>query len=121
RRSLALAAGNMGSWDWNRSTGECVWDDGQHGIFGVEKKEFGVTAENVRPLIHPEDWQRLQEGFERLLKDRVPVQSEFRVKRPNGDIRWCIGTAAPSMNSMGRVTRISGVTVDITDRKIAEE
>src|SRR5690242_12903005 len=27
RRSLALAAGNMGSWDWDRSTGECAWDD----------------------------------------------------------------------------------------------
>src|SRR6187551_664492 len=33
-RSLALEAGNMGSWDWNRETGECLWDDGQYGIFG---------------------------------------------------------------------------------------
>src|SRR6187455_426424 len=69
RRSLALAAGNMGSWDWDRSTGECAWDDGQYGIFGVERKQFGVTAENVRALIHPDDWQRLQEGFERLLRE----------------------------------------------------
>ena len=43
------------------------------------------------------------------------------MKRPNGDIRWCIGTAAPSVDDKGRVSRISGVTVDITDRKIAEE
>ena len=121
RRSLALAAGKMGSWDWDRSTGECVWDDGQYGIFGVEKKHFGVTAENVRALIHPEDWHRLQEGFERLLRDRAPVQHEFRVKRANGEIRWCFGTAAPSMDPAGRVVRLSGVTVDITDRKVAEE
>jgi PAS domain S-box-containing protein len=121
RRSLALAAGNMGSWDWDRSTGECAWDDGQYGIFGVERKQFGVTAENVRALIHPDDWQRLQEGFERLLRERAPVQHEFRVKRANGEIRWCIGTAAPSMDAANRVVRMSGVTVDITDRKIAEE
>jgi PAS domain S-box-containing protein len=120
-RSLALAAGNMGSWDWNRATSECLWDDGQYGIFGVERKHFAVTAENVRALIHPEDWQRLQSSLEQLIKDRKASQNEFRVKRPNGDIRWCIGTAAPSVDASGRVTRISGVTVDITDRKIAEE
>src|SRR5437016_5793948 len=36
RRSLALAAGQMGSWDWNVATGQCVWDAGQYRIFGVE-------------------------------------------------------------------------------------
>ena len=59
--------------------------------------------------------------MELLLKDRKPIQNEFRVKRPNGEVRWCIGTAAPSIDGSGRVARISGVTVDITDRKIAEE
>src|SRR5436189_2883264 len=58
-RSLALAAGSMGSWDWDRATGECLWDDGQYGIFGVNRKHFGVTAENVRTYINPEHWQRL--------------------------------------------------------------
>ncbi len=120
-RGLALAAGNMGSWDWDRATGDCIWDDGQYGIFGVARKHFGVTSENVRALIHPEDWDRLQETLEKLLKERKPTQNEFRVKRPNGEVRWCIGTAAPSLDGRGRVARISGVTVDITDRKIAEE
>src|SRR3979411_559274 len=36
RRTLALAAGQMGSWDWNVVTGQCVWDAGQYRIFGVE-------------------------------------------------------------------------------------
>ena len=36
RRSLALAAGQMGSWDWDLVTGDCVWDDGQYRIFGVD-------------------------------------------------------------------------------------
>jgi len=101
-RSLALAAGSMGSWDWDRATGECLWDDGQYGIFGVNRKHFGVTAENVRALIHPEDWQRLQSSLDLLLKDRNPTQNEFRVKRPNGEVRWCIGTAAPSIDDSGR-------------------
>ena len=93
----------MGSWDWDRVTGECLWDDGQYRIFGVEPASTSrVTAENVRALIHPEDWQRLQDGAGALLKDRKPTQTEFRVKRPNGEMRWCIGTAAPSVDGAGQ-------------------
>ena len=121
RRSLALIAGNMGSWDWNRDSGDCHWDDGQYRIFGVDRSRFRVTAENVRTLIHPDDWGQLQTVLDQLLNERKPAQSEFRVQRPNGEVRWCIGTAAPSMDATGRVARISGVTVDITDRKEAEE
>ena len=64
---------------------------------------------------------QMQQSLDRLLRDHQPVQGEFRVKRPNGEVRWCLGTAAPSVDWSGRVVRISGVTVDITDRKEAEE
>jgi PAS domain S-box-containing protein len=121
RRNLALAAGSMGSWDWNQESGDCLWDDGQYRIFGVNRHEFAVTAENVRALVHSEDWDRLQTAADRLFKDRQPTQAEFRVKRPSGEIRWCLGTAAPSLDAAGRVVRISGVTVDITERKQTEE
>jgi PAS domain S-box-containing protein len=121
RRSLALVAGKMGSWDWSHDTGDCLWDDGQYRIFGVDRDQFAVTPENVRALIHPDDWEQMQHAADRLFRDNQPTQGEFRIKRPNGEVRWCLGTAAPSVDSSGRVARISGVTVDITDRKEAEE
>jgi two-component sensor histidine kinase len=52
----------------------------------------------------------------------VPAhEAEFRVRRPDGDIRWCLGTAAATLDEQGEVARISGVTMDITERKRAEE
>src|SRR5271170_162259 len=51
-RSLALAAGQMGSWDWDLLTREWKWDEGQHRIFGVEPCNFKITADNIRVLIH---------------------------------------------------------------------
>src|SRR6202163_4618832 len=60
-RSLALAAGQMGSWDFDPVNGECKWDEGQHHIFGVERGRFQVTVDNIRAMIHPEDWARLLE------------------------------------------------------------
>src|SRR5947208_2587913 len=55
-RSLALAAGQMGSWDWDTVSGQCVWDEGQCRIFGVDRNSYEVTLDNLRALIHPEDW-----------------------------------------------------------------
>ena len=72
RRTLALAAGNMGSWDWDRVSGKCHWDDGQYRIFGVEPATFAVTPENIRALIHPDDWQHLCTAADAMLADGQP-------------------------------------------------
>jgi PAS domain S-box-containing protein len=120
-RSLALAAGQMGSWDWDLATDEWRWDEGQHRIFGVEPQTFKVSADNIRALIHPDDWSSLQLIARGMAEGTRTQQTEFRVLRPNGEIRWCIGTAAASVDGAGKVVRISGVTIDITDRKEADE
>jgi PAS domain S-box-containing protein len=121
RRSLALAAGNLGSWDWDLTTGRILWDEGQHAIYGVTPGEFVVTPEHYKVLILPEDWERLQVGMQSLLDQGRPHQAEFRIRRPNGDLRWCASTAAATQDDTGKVVRISGVTMDITERKEAEE
>ena len=120
RRSLALLAGQMGSWDWDRVNGDCLWDEGQYRIFGVDPATFVVNVENVQELI-PDDWPRLKAAMDLILTECKPQQAEFRVRRPDGAIRWCVGTAAPSMDASGRIVRLSGVTVDITERKESEE
>jgi two-component sensor histidine kinase/DNA-binding response OmpR family regulator len=120
-RSLALAAGQMGSWDWDAVSGDFTWDGGQYRIFGVDPGSFAVQPDNVRTLIHPEDWQRLQAALASVTEDGQTFQTEFRVLRPNGETRWCIGAAAASVDASRRVVGLSGVTVDITDRKSAEE
>ncbi len=120
-RSLALAAGQMGSWDWDADTGDFSWDEGQYRIFGVDSGSFSVTPDNVRALIHPDDWERLRAALASVTEHAQTYQTEFRVQRPNGELRWCIGAAAASIDSTRRVVGLSGVTVDITDRKNVEE
>ena len=121
RRSLALAAGNMGSWEWELTTGNYLWDEGHYRIFGVDPKNFAVTPESIRTRIHSDDWHKLQIGFERMAKEGHAHQLEFRVLRPDGQVRWCVGSAAATFDKDRRVTRVSGVTFDITDRKEVEE
>jgi PAS domain S-box-containing protein len=121
RRSLALAAGQMGSWEWDPVNGDFAWDDGQYRIFGVDPATFDVTVDNIKALIHPEDWKHLQNAIKPASQNTPSFQTEFRVCRPNGETRWCIGTAVASADATDNIVRISGVTVDITDRKEAEE
>ena len=80
-----------------------------------------MTVDNIKALIHPEDWKHLQNAIKPASQNTPSFQTEFRVCRPNGEMRWCIGTAVASADATDNIVRISGVTVDITDRKDAEE
>ncbi len=119
RRSLALQAGDMGSWDLNLKTGEYDWDEGQCRIYGVEQGNFIPTRDSIRAMLHADDRDRAtvfnQDG------SFNQSQVEFRIVRPNGEVRWCFGAIAPTLSASGEALRLSGVTVDITDRKDAEE
>src|SRR5246127_3032701 len=62
RRTMAIAAGKMGSWDWDWVSGDWMWDDGQYRIFGVDPQAFVVTSDNIRKLLHPDDAEQLQQA-----------------------------------------------------------
>ena len=132
RRSLAIAAGKMGSWDWDWVNGDWMWDEGQYHIFGVDPRTFVATPASVQALLHPDDADELRKAIAQFAKGVTSYEAEFRIRRRDGEIRWCVacstqvtnnaaGTAAATVDNGGRVVRVSGVTVDITERKQAEE
>jgi PAS domain S-box-containing protein len=121
RRSMAIAAGKMGSWDWDWVNGDWMWDEGQYKIFGVDPKSFKLTSDNIEGLFHPEDVDELRQAWAGFGNGMMSYEAEFRVMRPDGEVRWCVGTAAATSDRNGKVVRVSGVTVDITERKRAEE
>ena len=120
RRNLALVAGQMGSWDWDVAEGNCLCDDGLRQILGLSRdQELGEQA--IRACIHPDDWARILSSFNGITAEAHSLQMEFRVVRSDGRLRWCLGSTAASFNEAGTLARLSGVVVDITDRKEAEE
>ena len=121
-RGLALAAGNMGSWDFDWSPDAWFWDEGQSHIFGVDHAGFVPTAgEGAHRASIPRTSTgsaRPCDGAER--RTTRPARCEFRIVRPNGEIRWCTAAAVASFDAAGEPVRFSGVTTDITERKEAE-
>jgi two-component sensor histidine kinase/PAS domain-containing protein len=120
-RSLALATGKMGSWDWDLVTGHCRWDAGQRQILGVDPVSFEVALPGIRALIDPGDWKMLCRQLKRARRNGGAWQLEFCVRRPDGGVRWCLGTAVAAKGASGRVDRIRGITMDITERKELED
>src|SRR6202022_2621251 len=87
----------------------------------VDPQSFVATPANIQALLHPEDIDELRKAMAQFNKGARSYEAEFRITRPDGEVRWCVGTAAATLDKTGRVIRVSGVTVDITERKQAEE
>ncbi len=74
-------------------------------------------------FVHPEDRERVEEEIVgRALKDDSKWEfSEYRIIRPNGEIRWLSARSYPIRDDKGEIIRYAGVARDVTARKIAEE
>ncbi len=120
RRSLALSAGDMGSWQFDAASGHLEWDEGQYRIYGVDPTTFRPTRDSVLDMVHPDD-RAIYPLMAGLASEGPRYQVEFRIVRPNGEIRWFFGSAAVTRDANGEPVRLNGVSVDITERKRAEE
>src|ERR1700684_2648571 len=74
------AGGQMGSWEWDIAANRGAWDEGQYRIFGVEPQSFQISADNIRTLLHPDDWEPLRQVVLRMAKGERTQQGEFRVR-----------------------------------------
>jgi len=119
-RSVALAAGNMGSWDYDYTDGSWRIDEGQYRIFGISPNIRKSEPPIVQSLVHPDDWARLMDALGKASNLASTFQTEVRIVRSDGETRWCLVAAAATFGADGSLQRINGVTIDITDRKEAE-
>ena len=89
-------------------------------IFELDAQQSLPPREAVSRLIHPEDWDRVQRDFEKLLREKVDTPSEFRIVLPSGAVKHILVARQPVLNSTGDVITIVGTAVDITERVRSE-
>jgi PAS domain S-box-containing protein len=121
RRSLALEAGRMGSWDWDVASGTWACDAGQYRIFGLDPRDEPLSFTDIRTFIHDEDLAQLHGQIQQAADGDGTFQIEIRVLHPSGRARWCLCAAAVTCDARGAPLRVSGVMIDITELKDAEE
>ena len=121
RLKFALDAGRMGSWDLDVVTKAYEASDLCKLNYGRRPDETFTFADLIA-TIHPEDRPRILSAIEAAIRYGADYDVEYRVVHPNGDLRWlhARGRAAQTADD-GGVRRLAGVSLDITERKRAEE
>jgi PAS domain S-box-containing protein len=120
RLRLAMKTGKVGVWDWDIVANRVVWTESLYAIHGVRPDEFVTTIEAFATLLHPEDRDLVLHSLQRALEHDAPYELEFRAIRPDGQIIWLF-TNAMVLRNAGEPFRMLGATMDITQRKLAEE
>ncbi|MEE9554280.1 MAG: PAS domain S-box protein [candidate division Zixibacteria bacterium] len=90
-------------------------------VYGYTPEEIYQGEEDVwMGRIHPEDIDRVRDGFGAIVKDDTPFDIEYRIQRKDGRWIWLHDRALKTRNDQG-IIRVDGVFTDITERKLAEE
>ncbi len=120
RMNLAADAAEAGFWALDYRTGVHWGTDRARAIFGFVPEEV-VSMERFEVSVHPDDRELVRSGIERSRRERGPLSIEFRIVRPDGDVRWVASRGRVSFTPSGEPEHLTGVTIDITERRQAEE
>jgi len=120
---LALAADSAGAgiWSLNFDTGVFWATERGREIFGYEPDEV-ISMKRFAASIHPDDRDLVLGAVEQAARAGEAINKEYRIILPNdGGVRWISSRGRPRLNSTGEPERLMGVSVDISERKLADE
>ncbi len=122
RLRLAQEGARMGTWDFDVATGATNWSSGLRMLYGVDV-EHPAGFEHFVALVHADDRERVREqnAATDALDAAADLEYECRIVRPDGELRWLLERSTGRRDENGDLVRILGVSVDITERKLAEE
>jgi two-component system, LuxR family, sensor kinase FixL len=120
RMELAASAAELGMWEWDIARNEIWITDKGRALFGFAPSEK-VDFERFRSRVHPQDRESVLMAVENSLRTSEEYRSEYRVVLPSGQLRWIAGRGHVEFNGNGQPVRMRGASLDITERKQAEE
>jgi PAS domain S-box-containing protein len=89
-------------------------------IYGLDPRESLPTRENFRQRIHPEDRDWVEKRFEKVLREKKDGVAEYRVRLPDGTVRYINASGHPVLDEDGELIEFVGTAVDVTERKRTE-
>ncbi|MCC5953111.1 MAG: SpoIIE family protein phosphatase [Acidimicrobiia bacterium] len=116
RLRLALDAGGLGTWQWDRHSGAVSWDDRLEELFGLEPGEFDGSYQAWMSMIHPDDRADTLAVVEAAMTDGGTYTVHHRVVCPDESIRWIEGRGKVFLDEAGEPAGTIGYAADVTDR-----
>ena len=114
---------HVGGWEWDLTAGSFQFSEEMYRIYGQPStRQFDDVWSMISETVHPDDRERVLDEARRITEEPRAFLN-YRVLRPNGDVRW-IEAPAPEVKRRaadGSPEVVVGAILDITERKQAEE
>jgi diguanylate cyclase (GGDEF)-like protein/PAS domain S-box-containing protein len=121
RNALALYGANDGLWDFDTLNNRVYLSPRWKAMLGYDEIDAGQTPD-WRTLVHSDDMSRVQAAIRDHVAGKTPIfESLHRMRHASGEWRWVISRAKAKVDDKGRLLRLVGVELDITERKLYEE
>lgn len=118
---LALRAGRLGTWALDLASGRLIASEIFRDNFGVGADAAFDRYAALAARVHPDDRVRQQQDMDAAIGGHGDLETEFRVLAADGEIRWVLLRGRASGDGDGKPARMTGVSLDITARKRADE
>jgi PAS domain S-box-containing protein len=121
RLDLVLEAAEVGSFDWDIREDVLSWDDRICRIFGIEPSDFDSRIATFWTMLLPEDVPHTEAAVQRAIDTCGDYHAEYRVRHPDGTVRWIDARGKVVPGADGRAHRMLGVARDSTELRLARD
>lgn len=121
RLNLILSTSKIGQWDWDIVSDVMLWDERSYTMLGYQPDSFKVNHDKWASLLHPDD-SYVMERLNSHLEQHDDYSVDYRLRSAEGDWVWIESQGQiVERDSKGKPTRMVGIHMDITERKISED
>jgi len=118
--NYAQEIANMGSWEFDIPTQTITWSRNYYRIIGMDPASPPLSLEQIKLMVHPDDRNLLENKLESLTKNSNLGSFSFRMFLPDGAMKWFQANLVGKFEN-DQLVHISGVSIDITEKKLYEE
>lgn len=121
RLALATEAGEIGVWEYDLVNNSLVWNTWMHKMYGTDPANSSGNIDAWRQMLHPNDEKAVNREIKKALYRESSFKIEFRIFTNEYKQRYILAKGQSYSDKKGRITKMIGVNVDITDRLESEK
>lgn len=121
RFRLALKAAGMVAWDWHVASNDVRYSNEPQMVFGARSYGLKHSFETFLSYVHPDDRKMVKAEIDRVVASETQYKQEFRILTGESTVRWVSSSATLYRDNQGTALRMTGVMLDITEHREAEE
>ena len=121
RLAEAQRVAHIGSWEVDAQTAAVTFSQEMYRLFDMDATAGMPSSEQILARYHPDDIEQHTQIVGQSMADSLPFETDVRIVRPNGEIRWCHVVGEPITDTQGHLVRLVGTMIDITERVLVEE